>query len=116
MTFGDDITVEMRLAAIEEKLDRLLAHLGLDGDLNGLGAPVTAVDRVGQAGQAGPVSNWQAQYPLAAYEPQLTALIQAGKKIQAIKVYREATGAGLKAAKEAVDAYERNLRANGGWR
>jgi ribosomal protein L7/L12 len=35
--------------------------------------------------------------------PQVTALLREGKKIQAIKAYREATGADLKEAKDAVD-------------
>lgn len=35
--------------------------------------------------------------------PELQGLIQAGRKIEAIKVYREATGAGLAEAKEAVE-------------
>ncbi|WP_194909350.1 ribosomal protein L7/L12 [Catenulispora rubra] len=101
MDSGDHITVEMRLAAIEEKLDRVLAHLGLDGD----------------EGNAGSVGRGLSQpVPVAAYEAQLTTLVQAGKKIQAIKLYREATGAGLKDAKDAVDTYERDLRARGGWR
>jgi len=34
---------------------------------------------------------------------QVVALLRAGKKIEAIKVYRELTGAGLKEAKEAVE-------------
>ncbi|MEU3947481.1 ribosomal protein L7/L12 [Streptomyces sp. NPDC029526] len=34
---------------------------------------------------------------------EITALLREGKKIQAIKVYREATGADLVEAKEAVD-------------
>lgn len=34
----------------------------------------------------------------------IVQLLQAGKKIQAIKVYREATGVGLKAARESVEA------------
>lgn len=33
-------------------------------------------------------------------------LLVEGKKIEAIKVYREETGAGLKDAKDAVEAYE----------
>jgi len=36
--------------------------------------------------------------------------IFAGKKISAIKAYREATGAGLKDAKDAVEAMEAQLR------
>ncbi|ANP49152.1 ribosomal protein L7/L12 [Streptomyces griseochromogenes] len=34
---------------------------------------------------------------------EVNALVREGKKIQAIKVYREDTGAGLKEAKEAID-------------
>ncbi|MGW1500548.1 ribosomal protein L7/L12 [Streptomyces mirabilis] len=34
---------------------------------------------------------------------QVVALVRDGRKIQAIKVYREVTGAGLKEAKDAVD-------------
>jgi ferritin-like metal-binding protein YciE len=38
--------------------------------------------------------------------PEVAGLIQAGRKIEAIKVYRRATGAGLKEAKEAVERIE----------
>ncbi|KOV59175.1 ribosomal protein L7/L12 [Streptomyces sp. MMG1121] len=34
---------------------------------------------------------------------EVAALVREGKKIHAIKVYRESTGAGLREAKEAVD-------------
>ncbi|GAA2503128.1 ribosomal protein L7/L12 [Streptomyces longisporus] len=37
------------------------------------------------------------------WSDEVNALLREGKKIQAIKVYREATGAGLKEAKDAVD-------------
>jgi ribosomal protein L7/L12 len=37
------------------------------------------------------------------WSAEVDALLRDGKKIQAIKVYREATGAGLKEAKEAVE-------------
>lgn len=37
------------------------------------------------------------------WSDEVNALVRDGKKIQAIKVYREATGAGLKEAKEAVE-------------
>jgi ribosomal protein L7/L12 len=33
-----------------------------------------------------------------------------GRKIEAIKIYRESTGKGLKESKEAMDALERDLR------
>lgn len=38
--------------------------------------------------------------------PQVLGLIQVGRKIEAIKVYREATGASLSDAKRAVEAME----------
>ncbi|MGW0083257.1 ribosomal protein L7/L12 [Streptomyces sp. NPDC003393] len=34
---------------------------------------------------------------------EVTRLLRAGKRIEAVKVYREATGSGLKEAKDAVD-------------
>jgi ribosomal protein L7/L12 len=37
---------------------------------------------------------------------EVRSLLARGKKIQAIKVYREGTGAGLKEAKDAVEAME----------
>jgi ribosomal protein L7/L12 len=39
----------------------------------------------------------------AAEDPRLIELLQAGKEIQAIKLYRELTGVGLAEAKDAVD-------------
>lgn len=38
--------------------------------------------------------------------PEVVALLREGKKIQAIKAYRERTGAGLKEAKDAVETLE----------
>ena len=35
--------------------------------------------------------------------PEVVGLLQAGRKIEAIKVYRQATGASLKESKEAID-------------
>lgn len=95
MDSGDQITVEMRLAALEEKVDRLLAHFGLDDTA---AVALTPDDRL----------------PMA--QAQVTTLVQAGKKIQAIKLYRQLTGANLKTAKDAVDEMERRMRANGGLR
>jgi len=40
----------------------------------------------------------------AALETQIVSLLEAGRKIEAIKVYRERTGAGLKEAKDAVES------------
>jgi ribosomal protein L7/L12 len=43
-------------------------------------------------------------------------LLAAGRKIEAIKVYREATGVGLKDAKDAVEALEARAAASGALR
>jgi large subunit ribosomal protein L7/L12 len=37
--------------------------------------------------------------------PQIEALVAQGRDIEAIKAYRQHTGAGLKQAKDAIDAY-----------
>ena len=42
--------------------------------------------------------------------PDVIRYIQEGKKINAIKVYREHTGVGLKEAKDAVDQLEKQYR------
>ncbi len=44
--------------------------------------------------------------PHADFESELTGMLQAGRKIDAIKRFREQTGAGLKEAKDAVEAIE----------
>ncbi|WP_327355725.1 ribosomal protein L7/L12 [Streptomyces sp. NBC_01304] len=67
------------MARIEGKVDHILGHLGID-------MPVDGFD----ASPDGPYS-------------EVIALAQAGKKIPAIKLYRELTGAGLKDAKDAVE-------------
>ncbi|MFG2137106.1 ribosomal protein L7/L12 [Streptomyces sp. NPDC048650] len=64
--------LERRLARLEQKVDRLLAHIG-------------------------------AEEPEDPRMAELDGLLVAGRKIQAIKMYRELTGAGLAEAKEAVD-------------
>lgn len=80
-------------------------------------------------GKSGPASNWQtvsrkldriaaavgvapepASFPTtASASPTVVQLIRAGRKIEAIKVYREENGVGLKEAKDAVDALERQI-------
>ena len=44
--------------------------------------------------------------PSASVPPEVVGLLQAGRKIEAIKVYRQATGAGLADAKAAVERIE----------
>ena len=45
--------------------------------------------------------------------PEIAAAIRSGRKIEAIKLYRQAHGVGLKEAKDAVDAYEATIRGTG---
>ncbi|MBD8526753.1 hypothetical protein [Pseudomarimonas arenosa] len=65
------------LARIERKLDLLLDNAGLRYD------------------------------PLDGLPLSIQALVKQGKTIEAIKLYREAKGVGLKAAKEAIDEIRR---------
>ncbi|MEA5361520.1 ribosomal protein L7/L12 [Amycolatopsis sp., V23-08] len=69
--------LERRLARMELKLDAIAGHLGV------------AVADPAQ--------------PQLADLPEVRKYLQEGKKIQAIKAYRESTGAGLKDAKDAVE-------------
>ncbi|NLX96112.1 MAG: hypothetical protein GXY83_08045 [Rhodopirellula sp.] len=54
--------------------------------------------------------------PSSDVDREVVSLLEQGKKIQAIKVYRERTGVGLKEAKDAVDAIaaERHILAPSG--
>jgi ribosomal protein L7/L12 len=46
----------------------------------------------------------------AGEDPRLITMIQAGQKIEAIKLYRELTGVGLAEAKDAVERLEATYR------
>ena len=48
--------------------------------------------------------------PTEQQQQAINADIFGGRKIEAIKLYREATGVGLKEAKDAVDGIEKDLR------
>ncbi|MEU8482627.1 ribosomal protein L7/L12 [Streptomyces sp. NPDC048641] len=69
---GKIVSVERRLARLEQKVDLLLSHLGVEGP------QIPGMERVHE-------------------------LIRQGKKIEAIKVYRQLTGEGLKESKDAVE-------------
>ena len=94
----------VRLALLEqrvEELSRLLGHTPAS-----ISAPLSAP----------PVPNLTTvqsavALPVSALAPSLTssvaALLAQGKKINAIKIYRDQTGVGLKEAKDAVEEIER---------
>lgn len=69
-----------KVARLERKMDFILQHLGLEYD--------------------------EQDEPAPAYIGQIKSLLQRGNKIEAIKIYREATGVGLAEAKAAVEAIE----------
>ncbi len=64
-----------RLKVVEQKLDMIFQHLGIDYH----------------------------EEPKSPMEQQIVDLVHSGRKIAAIKLYREQTGAGLKEAKDAVE-------------
>jgi ribosomal protein L7/L12 len=70
--------MESRLARLERRVDAIAAHVGLPPE------------------------------PVPAGMDEVLALLADGRKIPAIKRYREVTGAGLREAKDAVDEIERH--------
>jgi ribosomal protein L7/L12 len=86
-----DSVDEDRIARLERQVDFLFRRLGVD--------PSAAF-----AGDGGPgaFAGGGDGLPMSFYDA-----LRRGKKIQAIKIYREATGVGLKQAKDAVDAMVR---------
>ena len=79
----------VRIAALERKVSDLYRRIG-QAELE-VG---TGVDEFGKPTEA------------AAFDAEVLGLLQQGKKIQAIKMYRERTGLGLKEAKTAIDRLE----------
>lgn len=94
---SDNISVEQRLAAIEAKLDLLLARMGVDQD-----------SAYGGAMSAGlPVGDW---FPAAGTDP-VFDLVRGDQPIQAIKLHRELTGSSLREAKAVIDTMKASLKA-----
>ncbi|MFX0580316.1 hypothetical protein [Nocardia nepalensis] len=77
----DNNRLERRIDHLERKLDMIMKHLGLPGP-----------------------------EPASPYY-EIDALIRQGRKIHAIKLYRDLNpGSSLKQAKDAIEARERHLR------
>ena len=74
-----------RLRTLETQVAYLYRHLGID--------PADAVPA-----------------PSGGVDADVAQLINSGRKINAIKLYRDRTGAGLAEAKDAIEAYERRYR------
>lgn len=94
-----DLETAQRIERLEYVVGVLCRHLELDPDLL-LGAPSAA-----GIADAVPSGFPAAARPGAPALPEeFYALIRKGKKIQAIKLYRDLTGVGLKEAKNFVDS------------
>ena len=70
----------------------------------GLAEAKAAVEAIGRGGHSSATATSGAAAVTGNLEQELIALVGRGEKIMAIKRYREATGAGLKEAKDAVEA------------
>jgi hypothetical protein len=90
-----------RLARLEQRVDYLIRYLGIN--------PTDITNDVlrGIPG-AGPLDFGRSQGPDWIPEALYDALRQ-GKTIQAVKIYREVTGAGLAEAKAAVERITREM-------
>lgn len=76
----------------------------------GLREAITAVDQMAEELPVGSEPHPFEAPPVAAYpSEEVRRLLMERKKIQAIKVYREQTGVGLREAKNAVDQMEKEL-------
>jgi ribosomal protein L7/L12 len=72
--------------------------------------------RLGQAEPAGFTTEEGFSEPasvVAAGDPRLIELIQSGKELEAVKLYRELTGVGLAESKDAVDQLKATYRTTG---
>jgi ribosomal protein L7/L12 len=93
-----DSDLETRLAALERKVSDLYR----------------ALNRREPGGPGGGATDTDAAERTAADEdPWVIELVAAGRKVEAVKAYREASGAGLKDAKRAVDRLEALHRPGG---
>ena len=101
------------LAATGRKLEAIKAYREATGA--DLVTAKNAVESLNSPQAAYPPQRILVDYPGTAptglnLTPEIMALVEQGNKIQAIKRYRELTGAGLKEAKDKVEVYEREIR------
>jgi hypothetical protein len=101
-----DLETAQRIERLEYQVAVLCRHLGID-PADGLLAPPAGL----APPSAGPLPPTPQDAVPAGADPRLPRefydFVAQGKKIQAIKVYREVTGVGLKQAKDFVDAFAR---------
>lgn len=82
-------------------------------------AAIERMELAQRLGLTAPVESWTHETPAASADAseslrrEVEALLGQGKKIQAVKLYREQTGLGLREAKDAVDLIEHILQTRG---
>ncbi|HWG24070.1 50S ribosomal protein L7/L12 [Actinospica sp.] len=102
-----DLETAQRIERLEYQVAMLYRHLGLNGGEGFLAPPPFLPPPAVGGGEPRdavpgmPAFSADPRLPRAFYEA-----LSDGKKIQAIKLYREATGVGLKEAKDYVDALD----------
>jgi hypothetical protein len=94
-----ELETAQRIERLEYQVALLYRHLGLNPDAGLLPPPAGVLPPTPQ--DAVPAGR-DPRLPHEFYD-----MLARGKKIQAIKIYREVCGVGLKEAKDFVDAYER---------
>jgi hypothetical protein len=106
--FSFDDQYHERLARLEVLMNLVLQRLGIDPN-DAIQDPYGSASSFGASTDPYKVGANPYSAPAAASEP-IRALVMRGKKIEAIKLYREQTGLGLKQAKDYIDALERQMR------
>jgi hypothetical protein len=96
---------EERIARLESQVNYLLNYMELDPDITASG--VTPFPRSG--GEMPPMPQ-VGRPPGDLLPPDFYDFLRRGKLINAIKVYRDVTGAPLREAKAAVEAMAREMR------
>lgn len=97
----DESDLSARLAAIEAQILALSQHLGVPCPQ--FVSTMFRTPAPPMPGMAPAPAPYGAPPQTPAYQLEVAALVRAGNKIEAIKVFREATGCSLLEAKDAVE-------------
>ncbi len=93
-----------RIDRLERQVRYLLRYVGVDPEI------AASDDATSGSGYGRPpAAAFGSGLPSPLTSPEIVALVQAGKPIQAIKVYRQMTGAGLKESKDVIDSLRTDL-------
>lgn len=92
-----------------------IAAIKLYGEISGVGLKESkdAIETIMRSAPINSPASAQVGEPAAALDDQIKQFLAKRKKIQAVKVYREAYTCGLKEAKDAVDAIGAQMRMDG---